>query len=89
MIRREWTAGGLPDWKVAGVADFNGDGNPDLLWQQQSTGAVIVWLITEWGYVYSQYLMPAACPTGRSSDRNRRRGRRTFPERKFPGPGLA
>src|SRR5436853_145281 len=25
-------------WKVIGTADFNGDGEPDILWQNQITG---------------------------------------------------
>jgi probable HAF family extracellular repeat protein len=29
-------------WSVAGIADFNGDGNADLLWRQ-NTGALAMW----------------------------------------------
>ena len=29
-----------PDWTVLGTADFNGDGVPDLLWRQTSTGTL-------------------------------------------------
>jgi probable HAF family extracellular repeat protein len=32
-------------WSVAGVGDFNGDGNSDLLWRQSSTGSLAVWLM--------------------------------------------
>ncbi len=31
------------NWQVAGVADFNGDGQPDLLWRHQTTGQLAVW----------------------------------------------
>ena len=31
------------DWRIVGVADFNGDGHSDLLWQHQSSGLVSVW----------------------------------------------
>jgi hypothetical protein len=34
-----------PAWKVVGSADFNGDGQPDLLWQHQTMGAVAVWFL--------------------------------------------
>jgi hypothetical protein len=33
-----------PDWTIAGIADFNGDDAPDLLWRHTS-GAVVVWLM--------------------------------------------
>ena len=33
---------GTSGWKVVGAADFNGDGVPDLVWQNQSTGQVNV-----------------------------------------------
>jgi hypothetical protein len=30
-------------WKVGGVADFDGDGVPDILWRKSSTGANKIW----------------------------------------------
>ncbi|HWT83646.1 MAG TPA: VCBS repeat-containing protein [Candidatus Methylomirabilis sp.] len=42
------------NWKVVGTADFNGDGHPDILWQNQATGAVRVWYmdgVTKFGDV--------------------------------------
>jgi hypothetical protein len=33
------------NWKIVGIADFNGDGNPDILWQNQTTGDVNIWLM--------------------------------------------
>ncbi len=33
---------GVPGWHVAAVADFDGNGVPDLIWQSDSTGQVIV-----------------------------------------------
>jgi FG-GAP-like repeat/Galactose oxidase, central domain len=32
-------------WRVAQVSDFDGDGKPDLLWRNQSTGQLYVWLM--------------------------------------------
>ena len=33
------------DYKVVGVGDFNHDGKPDLLFQSQSTGQLVVWFM--------------------------------------------
>ena len=33
---------GVTGWHVAGAADFNGDGHPDLVWQNDATRAVTV-----------------------------------------------
>jgi hypothetical protein len=30
-------------WQIVGVGDFNGDGSPDILWRNTSTGADVVW----------------------------------------------
>ena len=36
-------AGG--DWRIMGAGDLNGDGQPDLIWQSPSTGALAAWLL--------------------------------------------
>jgi aromatic ring-cleaving dioxygenase len=36
---------GSPLWRVVGLADFNGDGQPDILFQNSSTGDLVVWLM--------------------------------------------
>ena len=39
-----WLNGGdLPGWSLVGAADFNGDGHPDLIWQNDSTRQIAVW----------------------------------------------
>jgi hypothetical protein len=35
-------ATGAPGWTVGGAADMNGDGVPDLIWENNSTGQVVV-----------------------------------------------
>lgn len=40
-------APGTSDWRASAVADFNNDGNADLLWHNISTGSVVVWLLDE------------------------------------------
>jgi hypothetical protein len=32
-------------WRVAGVGDFNGDGHPDLFWQNMVSGDLAVWFM--------------------------------------------
>jgi len=31
------------NWRIVGVADFNADGKPDILWQNQAGGQLMVW----------------------------------------------
>ena len=33
------------NWKIMGVGDFNGDGQPDILWHHQTTGTLSAWLM--------------------------------------------
>ena len=43
-IRDSLYTGGLGDWRVTGVADVNGDGNPDLVFQN-GAGQVYAWFL--------------------------------------------
>ncbi len=45
------------NWKIVGIGDFNGDGKPDLIWQNQSTGKLYYWLMNGTVYVSSDYLI--------------------------------
>jgi hypothetical protein len=45
VIDRKSTRGVAAAWHVVGMADVNNDGWPDILWQHERTGAVIVWLM--------------------------------------------
>ena len=33
------------NWKIKGTADYNGDGQPDLLWHHQTIGDTVFWLM--------------------------------------------
>jgi hypothetical protein len=48
-------------WKVRGVGDVNGDGRADLIWQNTSTGGLVVWLmngyqVLSWSYLSIPYV---------------------------------
>src|SRR5437773_8494064 len=34
-----------PNWSVAGISDFDGDGRADILWRNLSTGENYIWLM--------------------------------------------
>jgi hypothetical protein len=50
----------VPDtnWKVLGVADFNSDGRPDLLWQNLASGELIVWYMNNQTLINPTNTMP-------------------------------
>jgi hypothetical protein len=33
------------NWSIAGVGDFDGDGKPDILWRNGTTGENAIWLM--------------------------------------------
>ena len=54
LMNRHAMVGGFPlspdrvsdlSWKVRGAGDFDGDSRPDLIWQNEVTGQVSVWLM--------------------------------------------
>ena len=45
-----------PAWEVAELADWNGDGNPDLLFRNRNTGVVFVWYLTGTTLAASAYV---------------------------------
>jgi hypothetical protein len=54
------TPDGLADtsWQVRGVADFDGDGHSDILWQHVQTGDLHVWLMNQTSLVDDVELTP-------------------------------
>jgi hypothetical protein len=50
------------NWKIVGVWDPNGDGNPDLLWRHQTSGALATWRMNGTTMVSGDPLSPGAVP---------------------------
>jgi len=48
------------NWKVAGAGDFNGDGNPDLLWQHQVDGGLVIWFMNGTTMTSAKWLTPSS-----------------------------
>jgi len=36
---------GLARYRIGGIADYNADGRPDLVWRNSSTGQNALWLL--------------------------------------------
>jgi hypothetical protein len=43
LLSAKALSGPLPSWRIVGVADSDGDGHPDLIWQQDGTNAPALW----------------------------------------------
>jgi hypothetical protein len=52
----------VPDtnWKIVGSGDFNADGKPDIVWQEQTQGWVGIWLMDGRTLIQSVTLSPQA-----------------------------
>ncbi len=46
-------------WQIAAVADFNGDGKPDLVWHHATSGLSVIWFMDGARYVGFAQLMSA------------------------------
>jgi hypothetical protein len=53
-------------YHIAGVADFNGDGKADLVWENTATGTRAIWFLNN-GVYSSAGTSPAFRPHGTSS----------------------
>jgi hypothetical protein len=40
-----YLSGGVSGWKVVGAADFDGNGKPDLVWQNDTTREATTWFM--------------------------------------------
>jgi sugar lactone lactonase YvrE len=59
------------DWKVVGIADFNDDGHPDLIWQHALNGLVGVWLMDGTNQIAGQLFNPSQAADLQWKIRNR------------------
>ena len=48
------------NWQIRGIADFDGDGQQDILWQHQVDGRLYVWFMNGLTVVNGSYLTPSA-----------------------------
>ena len=48
-----------PQWQIRGLADFNGDGQPDVLWHHQATGDLYAWFMSGTSATGGSYLTPS------------------------------
>jgi uncharacterized repeat protein (TIGR01451 family) len=45
-------------WQIRGVADFSGDGKPDVLWHNRATGELYVWFLDAMSVTGGSHLTP-------------------------------
>ena len=48
------------NWRIVGTGDFNRDGKPDIVWQEQTQGWIGIWLMNGTTLLQSTTLAPAA-----------------------------
>src|SRR2546423_1885380 len=53
------------EWDIAAVADFNGDGKPDLVWQNTSSGQRSIWFMNGSAWSGSYALLQTVPPAWR------------------------
>jgi hypothetical protein len=66
-VYQSWTllSGNMTGWTLVDAADLNGDGHPDLIWQNNSTGQVAVWYMGgAQGNVYQSWALLSGNMTG-------------------------
>jgi hypothetical protein len=47
------------EWKVAAIGDFNGDGDNDILWQNNTSQRLVVWFLHDLSRICGVFLNPA------------------------------
>lgn len=57
-------------WEIRAVGDMNGDGNPDLIWQNRATGQLAVWFLMGATRIGTNYLYTADGINNIESDLN-------------------
>jgi hypothetical protein len=47
------------NWEIHAVGDYNGDGHPDLIWQDVATGSLFAWLLEDVTLLEERLLEPS------------------------------
>jgi hypothetical protein len=60
-----WVLYGSSDtsWEIIGTADFNNDGQTDLLWMHMPSGGVYVWFMSGTSYTNGAWIFAASGDT--------------------------
>jgi hypothetical protein len=51
-----------PAWTIVGTADFNMDGNPDILWRNTTSGKNLVWYMNGVAITSTAYVSTVTDP---------------------------
>jgi FG-GAP repeat len=51
-----------PNWQIARLGDFNGDGTADIVWRNSANGAIVAWFMNGGTIASNQYVYSVSDP---------------------------